>query len=213
MTGIEIKICGLTRCDDAAYALEAGADYVGFVLYAGSPRCIGALKLARVLDRIHGRRKAVGVFVNESRANVEKIASDCDLFAVQLNGDEKAADFEGMCVPVWRSVRFRDKTCSPPPGKWKATRYVVDSALPGLYGGTGQPTDWKRAAIFAGKHLTMLAGGLTPANVADAVRAVRPAGVDVSSGVERSPRRKDRRKIAAFVWNVREAIGKKCCCC
>ena len=213
MASIEIKICGLARRDDAAYALDAGADYIGFVLYAGSPRCVSALKLAQLLDGISRPRKAVGVFVNESRANVEKIATDCDLFAVQLNGDESAADFEDMPVPVWRSIRFRNRICRPTPAKWMAARYVVDSAVPGLYGGTGRPADWKLAAAFARRHPTMLAGGLTPANVANAVRTTQPAGVDVSSGVEKSPRRKDRERMAAFIWNAREAAGKKCCFC
>jgi len=203
MTGIEIKICGLTRKDDAAAALDLGADYIGFVLFAGSPRFIEARKLMRLLDGITGPRKAIGVFVNESRKNVEKIASDCGLFAVQLNGDEAAADFAEMKLPLWRSVRFRGGDCSLRPHDWLADRYVVDSAVPGQYGGTGKTVDWKQAARFAGKHKAMLAGGLTPENVADGILVTRPAGVDVSSGVEKTARRKDLAKMTAFIKNAR----------
>lgn len=203
MTGIEIKICGLTRKDDAAAALDLGADYIGFVLYAGSPRCIEPGKLIRLLDGIKGPRRAIGVFVNESRKVVEQVASDCGLFAVQLNGDEAALEFAGMKVPLWRSIRFRGADCSPRPQDWLVNRYVVDSAVPGQYGGTGRPADRKRAASFAREHKTMLAGGLTPANVADAILATRPAGVDVSSGVEKTARRKDLAKMTAFIKNAR----------
>lgn len=203
MNRVEIKICGLSRRDDAAYALDLGADYIGFVLYDGSSRFISGTRLARLLDGLPGEKKAIGVFVNESRARVDKIASDCNLFAIQLNGDEQAKEFEDMTLPVWRSIRFLNGTCSPLTGKWPAIRYVVDSAIHGLYGGTGEIADWKKAARFANKHPTMLAGGLTPGNVANAILATRPAGVDVSSGVERNPRRKDRAKMKAFIDNAR----------
>lgn len=207
MSVIEVKICGLTRRDDAAAALDMGADYIGFVLYAGSSRFIAAGKLAQLLDGISCRHKVIGVFVNETRANVEKIAADCNLFAVQLNGDEKADEFTGLKVPVWRSIRFRGRAQSPSAVKWPAARYVVDSAVPGLYGGTGKPADWKRAATFAARYPTMLAGGLNPGNVADAIRTVKPAGVDVASGVELNARRKDRAKMNAFIAEARAAAA------
>ncbi|MEI6809622.1 MAG: phosphoribosylanthranilate isomerase [bacterium] len=208
MNSVEIKICGLNRRDDAAAALDLGADYIGFVLYAGSARFISGIRLAKLLDGLSAEKKAIGVFVNESRAVVEKIASDCNLFAIQLNGNERAEEFVEMTVPVWRSVRFLDGHCSPLPGKWPASRYVVDSAIPGLYGGTGKTADWKKAARFASRHPTMLAGGLTPGNVAIAILVTRPAGVDVSSGVERNPRRKDRAKMKAFIERSRAEYDK-----
>lgn len=205
MSRIEVKICGLNRLDDATAALDLGADYIGFVLYAGSPRYISAMKLARLLDRLPTPMKAVGVFVNESRAVVEKVAADCNLFAVQLNGDERSEEFSRMKIRVWRSIRLRNRAISPSPADWRVDRYVLDSVAPGLYGGTGRMVDWKQASMFAGKHRTMLAGGLTPDNVADAIQAVHPAGVDVASGVERNPRRKDRTRMKAFIENARQA--------
>ncbi|MEI6971872.1 MAG: phosphoribosylanthranilate isomerase [bacterium] len=203
MKRTEIKICGLTRRDDAAAAVDMGADYIGFVLYRGSPRFIAHARLARLLDGIPGKTKVVGVFVNENRANIERIARDCNMFAVQLNGDELASEFRGLALPVWRSVRFEDRRgACPRPESWPATRYVVDSSVPGLYGGTGTPADWKRAKALAARQQVMLAGGLTAGNVAAAIRLVRPAGVDVSSGVEHNPRRKDHRKMALFIQNA-----------
>jgi len=204
LIGIEVKICGLTRRDDAAAALDLGADYIGFVLFARSPRCIEAKKLARLLDGIPGPCKAIGVFVNESRKHIEKVASDCGLFAVQLNGNEPVMDFSGMTMPLWRSMSFQTGVRSIRPQDWLADRYVVDSVVPGKFGGTGRTADWKQAALFARKHQTMLAGGLTPENVAEAIRATRPTGVDVSSGVERDPRMKNRAKMAAFIENAKK---------
>lgn len=200
---IEVKICGLTNRDDALAALDAGADYLGFVLYPKSPRSIKALALARLIDRLGRRCRAVGVFVNESRCHVEQTAADCGLYAVQIHGDEPAGDFSGFPLPVWRAVKFISGGWVPSPGKWKACRYVVDSAVAGMYGGTGSAGNWPAAGKFAGKYPAMLSGGLTPENVADAIRAVRPLGVDTASGVEAKPGRKDIRKLKAFLRNAR----------
>jgi len=202
---VEIKICGLTNRDDAAAALGAGADYLGFVLYAESPRGIRATQLRRILDKAGEIRNAVGVFVNRPRAEVLKIAEDCGLCAVQIHGDEAAEEFKDMPLPVWRALRLKGGECIPEPSAWPAERYVADASAPGLYGGTGLKTDWTAAAALARSRKVMLAGGLTPENVADAVRTVRPAGVDVAGGVEQLPGRKDRRKIEAFIRAARSA--------
>ena len=207
MSRTRIKICGLTRWEDAEAALALGADYVGFVLYSGSPRAITALKLAQILDAVPAKKKAIGVFVNESRAAVDKIVADCDLYAVQLNGDENQSEFEGLGVPLWRSVRLEGDVCNPFPEEWSADRYVVDSSVSGLYGGTGKKADWKAAVAFAARYSTMLAGGLTPGNVAAAVKAVRPIGVDVASGVEKIHGIKDHAKMAAFIGNAGRAVA------
>jgi phosphoribosylanthranilate isomerase len=198
----EVKICGMTNRDDVMAALELGADYVGFVLYEKSPRGISASDMRQILEGIDVPLKAVAVFVNESRRNVEAIARDCALHAVQLNGDEKAGDFTDVPVPVWRAVRLRGQECSPDPGTFRAVRYVVDAVVPGMYGGTGVTADWDSAADLAASRPVMLAGGLDPDNVADAIRTVKPVGVDVASGVETEPGRKDRAKVRDFIRNV-----------
>lgn len=201
---VEIKICGCTNYDDAAAALDAGADYLGFVLYQKSPRYISPAGIAGIVSRLGGRCRAVGVFVNESRDFVTQIASDCSLHAVQLHGDEKPDDFRNLTVRIWRATWLKAGVYSPEPDLWDVDRYVLDAAAGGLYGGTGLTTDWQRAAGFAGSHSVMLAGGLNPDNVAGAVRTVRPLGVDVVSGVEAGPGRKDHAKVKAFIRTVRE---------
>jgi len=201
----EIKICGLTNRDDALLALDCGADYVGFVTYRESPRGISSSDLRRLLEGLERPARAVGVFVNESRADVEKVAADCGLYAVQVHGYEEAAEFVDMPLPLWRAVRGTNEGWIPLPETWRADRYVVDAAVPGLYGGSGVEADWNAAAELAGSRPLMLAGGLTPDNVAEAIRVVRPMGVDVSTGVEAEPGKKDPVKVKAFVEQAKAA--------
>jgi phosphoribosylanthranilate isomerase len=204
---VEVKICGLTNADDAAAALEFGADCLGFILFAGSPRAVKPAKLAAMIGKLP-RCKAVGVFVNETRKHVEKIASDCGLHALQIHGDERAQDFAGLALPVWRATRFSDRHWVPEPAAWPAARYLVDASSPYLYGGTGKCADWQAAKALATAHPVMLAGGLTPANVREAIRAVRPLGVDVVSGVEAKPGKKDHTRMRLFIEAAKSA-GKR----
>ena len=202
---LAVKICGLTNRDDALHALECGADYIGFVLYAQSPRGISPMQLARIMDELPGTCRAVGVFVNMARRGVEQVAKDCRLHVAQLHGDEPAADFAGFSGQLWRAVRFQGGEWAPAPDGWPAESYVVDSAAGRSYGGTGVVGDWTAAAKFAASHRTMLAGGLNPGNVAEAIRAVRPAGVDTASGVESGPGRKDPARVREFIRAARGA--------
>lgn len=205
---IEIKICGLTRAEDARLAWEAGADYLGVVLYAGSPRGVTADAVQAIREALPAGARVVGVFVNESPAAVGRVAAACRLAAVQIHGDELPGGFEACGVPVWRAVRAAGGVWTPEPARWPAARYVADAAAPGLYGGSGQRTDWPAAAGLARRVPVMLAGGLTPGNVADAVRAVRPLGVDVSSGVERAPGIKDPEAVVRFIRAARAAAAE-----
>lgn len=200
---IEIKICGLTNVDDARWALEEGADYLGFVLYSKSPRCVGYDDLNRIADSLPPEANLVGVFVDEAPILVKNVAEACRLEAVQLHGNEEPGDFDHFIVPVWRAVRFRNGVWIPDPGRWDPDRYVMDADTP-QFGGAGARTDWDAAAGFSREHHAMLAGGLTPGNVAEAIRRVRPMGVDVSSGVETEPGKKDLKKVAAFIRAVRQ---------
>lgn len=199
MKKVEVKICGLTNTDDAMAAFDFGADYLGFILYALSPRGIDTAKLARVVDKIDKSARVVGVFVNSSRAEIEKVARDCGLHAVQLHGDEDPSDFTDMPVTVWRAVKQQDGIFTPLPEKWRADRYVIDAVAPELYGGTGIEVDWHDTAGFARAYPVMLAGGLTPDNVTDAIRIVEPLGVDVASGIEVEPGKKDHGKMKRFI--------------
>lgn len=199
-----IKICGLTNLNDARWALEEGADFLGFVLYTGSPRHVTAEALAKIVDQLPDRARPVGVFVNAEPLLVKQIVTACRLVAVQLNGDEAPENYAGIGVPVWRAVRFASGVWSPSPAHWKVDRFVLDAASP-AYGGTGLKIDWEAGRDFAQHHRAMLAGGLEPESVAEGIKQVRPLGVDVSSGVERSPGIKDLHKVSAFIAKAKAA--------
>lgn len=201
----EVKMCGMTNEDDARAALDLGADYLGFVLYRPSPRGIEAARLPGIIDRLDAGGRVVGVFVNERRAFVEQVAGDCGMAAVQLHGDEVAADFKDFPAPVWRAVKSTGNTFVPSPGEWDVERYVVDANVPGSYGGTGATADWNLASELASNSVVMLSGGLTPDNVVCAISQVRPTGVDAASGLEREPGLKDHELMKLFMQRVRSA--------
>ena len=201
--GVEIKICGLTNRVDAQAAIDMGADYLGFVLYPESPRAVTPEQLVDLLAGLRGEYRAVGVFVNESCESVERVVESCGLHAAQVHGDESAEAFSGTGCVLWRALWVEDGLCRPDPAAWPAARYVVDASVPGLYGGTGVTADWEQAARVAESVQVMLAGGLTADNVAEAIRVVSPAGVDVSGGVERRPGKKDPAEIERFIAAVR----------
>ena len=199
----EIKICGLTSLDDAKAAMDSGADYLGFVLYPVSPRAVKLESLPGLLNALPSAR-AVAVVVNMDRRSIEWLLARCALHAVQFHGDEDPAVGRGLDVRVWRAVSFRNGAWEPDPGIWDcAARLVVDASAPKRYGGSGELADWDAAARLAASRETMLAGGLNPGNVAAAVRAVRPIGVDVAGGVESAPGRKDHAAVRRFIEAVR----------
>ena len=206
---VEIKICGITNIKDLDAALAFGADYAGFVLYDGSPRGITPIEMIRMLDAVEKGGRFVGVFVNTDRREVEKIALDAGLSAVQICGHERADDFREMAVPLWRSVHVPVKNGGSGEEEWDAERYVIDATVSGMYGGTGRTADWEAAAGFARGRQVMLAGGLTPGNVEKAIDAVCPVGVDTASGVESSPGRKDIDRMKEFISAVRGIAFEK----
>lgn len=209
-----VKICGITTLDDALAALDAGADLLGFNFYPPSPRYIApaaCTALVQELRRRGVRAGLIGVFVNMSPAEVAAILDACDLDLAQLSGDEPAADLERLGERAFKAIRPRDAdhaaalaaTCAR---RMAPPALLVDAAAgAGRFGGTGQSADWTAAAVLAATMPILLAGGLRPDNVAAAIAAVRPWGVDVASGVETAPGRKDPKKMAAF---VRAAHGK-----
>jgi phosphoribosylanthranilate isomerase len=205
---MDIKICGLTHPEDARAARDAGADFYGVVFAAGSPRRVTEAEAAAVVSALGPGARVLGVFVNEAPDRVLAAARACGLWGVQLHGDERPEAFAGFPLPVWRAVRAGGGVCAPDPALWPAAqRLVVDAYEAGRYGGTGRLADWSLARRLARARPVMLAGGLTPEHVATAVAAVGPAGVDVSSGVEREPGRKDPAKMRAFVAQARAAAA------
>jgi phosphoribosylanthranilate isomerase len=200
-----IKVCGLTRPEDARHAAAAGATAVGMVFWPNSPRCVDLGAAAEIVAAVPAGVLPVGVFVNAPTADVTETAERVGLGAVQLHGDEPPASVSGLRWPVWRSATVADAKAvreAWPPG----TLLVLDAADPERRGGTGTRVDWVAAARVARGGPVVLAGGLTPANVAEAVATVRPRGVDVSSGVESAPGVKDSDKVTRFVEQARRAL-------
>ncbi len=202
---IDVKICGLTNVIDARVAIEAGADYLGFVFYPESPRAVSPSTVAGILEQLGQPVRAVGVFVNAHLSEIREAVRICGLSVIQMHGDETAADAAGLPVPVWRAVAYDGALWSPDPSCWAAERYVVDAAAPGQYGGSGVRADWSAAQVLARQFPVLLAGGLCAQNVQDAICSVNPAGVDVSSGVESRPGMKSEDSVRAFIAAVREA--------
>jgi phosphoribosylanthranilate isomerase len=184
-----VKVCGITNEEDALLAVAMGADAVGFV-FAPSPRQIAPQRAADIVTRLPREIVTVGVFRDETRARVVEIAHSAKLRAVQLHGHESPADTHWIRQRI--SLIIKAFAAGDP---------LVDSATPG----SGEVFDWSLAEGAPSNRRIILAGGLTPANVADAVRVVRPWGVDVSTGVESAPGRKDASKIRAFVEAAKAA--------
>ncbi len=210
----KVKICGITNAADAQMAVEAGADAVGFVFYRKSPRRVEADVVKAIVSELPPFVLPVGVFVNEDVRIVRDLMDECGLALVQLHGDEPASYCERLGRPILKAIRLRDRgsflALAEFQGRAQVRGFVVDAFCEEAYGGTGQTTDWNLAAEAAKAAKILLAGGLTPENVGEAIKKVRPYGVDVSSGVEASPGKKDPEKVRAFIRAVREVSGSRC---
>jgi phosphoribosylanthranilate isomerase len=197
-----VKICGITREQDAASAAAAGASAIGFVFWPGSPRFVDPYRARAIARMLPPFVTPVGVFVNQPLEYVNAVASLVGLGAVQLHGDEDPAFARMVKRPVLKAVSAVDEGVT----RWpREVLLLVDAHDPTRRGGTGRTADWGLAASLAAERPVMLAGGLTPENVAAAVARVKPIGVDVSSGVELSPGVKDRGRIAALFAQLRGA--------
>jgi phosphoribosylanthranilate isomerase len=190
-----VKICGLTRMEDAREAVEHGATAVGFVFWSDSPRFVDPFRARAIAATLPPFVSAVGVFVNQSVSYVNHVASLVRLTAVQLHGEETPSYALAVERPVIKAIVPRGQSFDDWPSR---VTLLVDADEPVRKGGTGSKADWAAAAAVARKRRVLLAGGLTPENIAEAVSAVRPFGVDVSSGVEAAPGIKDPRRLAAL---------------
>lgn len=199
-----LKICGITRLSDAKHAIDEGATAVGFVLWPRSPRFVSDRQVAEIVAALPASITTVGVFVNESLDGIFLTMARTGLNTVQLHGDEPGMYARLLAWPVVKSITL--DTPSDVIDDWPAeTTFLVDAADRERRGGTGEIVDWTRAAALAKRRRLVLAGGLTPANVGDAIAAVRPYGVDVSSGVEDAPGVKNAKKVALFLSRARQA--------
>ena len=204
---IKVKVCGITNAEDALAAVKAGADALGFVFYEKSPRYVVPAVAGRIIAELPPLVTSIGVFVNEGLATVRSIMDTCNLGMAQLHGDESAAYCHELSRPVIKALRLKNRqsllALAEYQGRGSVRGFIVDTFSELAYGGTGQVTDWILASEVANSTPVLLAGGLTPDNVTEAIRVVHPYGVDVSSGVESAPGKKDHAKLHAFLEAVR----------
>jgi phosphoribosylanthranilate isomerase len=205
---VRVKICGITNVEDALLACELGADAIGMNFYSNSPRCISPFMASKIIGKLPPFVASVGVFVNWQAAPVTALAKALGLAAAQLHGDEPPQLITEIAkkVSVIKALHVGKGSVLPPFAKYRgATAFLLDAPHSGRYGGTGKTADWGAAHIAAKSHRILLAGGLTPENVAEAILAVRPYAVDVTSGVESKPGKKDSSKLRAFFDEVSRA--------
>ena len=212
MAAARVKICGITRLEDARLAVELGADALGFNFYERSPRCLAPAAAWKILRKLPALVSTVGVFVNWDSASIIALAKSLCLSAVQLHGDE-SPDVTEACAhhfPVIKAFRtgsrfqfaqFRAHSA--------AASFLLDATASETrsktYGGTGRLADWNIAKRAAGSYSILLAGGLSPENIAESILTVRPYAVDVASGVESRPGKKDPAKLRGFFAEVTRA--------
>lgn len=201
-----VKICGITRPEDATAAVAAGADAIGLVFYPPSPRYVAIDQAAKIAAALPPFVTTVGLFVNADSETIAEVVREVGIDLIQFHGNECAGYCAGHGRPWIRALRMRDDMDLPQAAEtFAAARgLLLDAYRPGVPGGTGETFDWSRIPAGLAQRI-ILAGGLHPENVADAVRQARPYAVDVSGGVERSPGIKDADKIKRFVANARQA--------
>lgn len=202
---VRVKICGITNVGDALAAVDAGADALGFMFYEASPRNITAEAAAKIIRQLPPFIAKVGVFVNAPAEVIHRTAEACGLDTLQLHGDETPEFCRQFTkLKVMKAFRIKDATSLQSLPPYETDAWLLDSFVPGKQGGTGEKFNWELAAEAkeAGRPV-ILAGGLTPENIAEAVHEVWPFGVDVSSGVEAAPGRKDHGLVRDFIAAVR----------
>lgn len=202
-----IKICGITSLEDALAAVELGADALGFNFYEKSPRYISPEKARQIIRELPPEIEKVGVFVNSSLSEIENVCAESGIEMVQLHGDETPEFVAALSGPrVIKALRVSDDFQPEIALRYAADRFLLDTDCNG-FGGSGKTFDWRVAAAFKdfGSEF-FLAGGLTVENVAEAIREIRPYGVDVCSGVESVKGKKDMKKLEAFIRNARMAL-------
>lgn len=203
MIRVRSKICGITRVEDALAAVEAGADAIGLVFYAKSPRAVNIEQAKAIVAALPPFVTSVGLFVDMPRETLQALLREVPLDLLQFHGDESPADCEGFARPYIKALRVRAdqdvaRMMAPYSG---ACGILLDTFVEGVPGGTGAAFDWSLVPREAGKPI-ILAGGLTPDNVAQAIAQVRPYAVDVSGGVEAAKGIKDAGKVKAFLQAV-----------
>lgn len=205
---VKVKICGITNREDAQAAVAAGADLLGFVFCEDSPRHVTVAEAAAIAQLVPPQVVRVGLFVNAPEELVAEAMSGCGLQLLQFHGDETPEYCRQFGAMSMKAFRMKDAETLQHLREYPTDAWLLDAFVPGQRGGTGHTFNWELAvaAVKLGKPV-FLAGGLTPENVAEAVHQVRPFGVDVSSGVEAAPGKKDHAKVRAFVQAAKSVAG------
>ena len=199
---VKVKVCGMTSLEDALVAVEGGADAVGFIFYKKSPRSVTMKTVREIVLELPPFVDTVGVFVDETAEQINKIADYCNLDIIQLHGDESPTFCKKIRRKVIKAFRIKDMQSVKKISNFQVSGFLLDTFSENLHGGTGKVFDWNLALPAKKFGPVIMAGGLTPNNVQQAVRQIRPYGVDVCSGVESEPGIKDHKKVRAFLKNA-----------
>lgn len=212
---VKVKVCGITSWRDARFACEAGADLVGFNFYRRSPRYVDPARARVIVRRLPEKVASVGIFVNEPEDKLIRTARLVGTQYVQLHGDETPAAVSRLrralgAVKIIKAVRVRNASCIKKAGRFRCADAILLDGFDGRrFGGAGKKFDWSLAARANGRTRIFLAGGLTPENITEAIRTVRPYAIDVCSGVESSPGKKDPAKVRAMLEAVRGSKAER----
>ena len=204
---VKVKVCGMTNLKDAMVAVEEGADAVGFIFYKKSPRSVTMKTVREIVLELPPFVDTVGVFVDETAEQINKIADYCNLDIIQLHGNESPTFCKKIRRKVIKAFRIKDMQSVKKISNFQVSGFLLDTFSDNLHGGTGKVFDWNLALPAKKFGPVIMAGGLTPNNVQQAVRQIRPYGVDVCSGVESEPGIKDHKKVRAFLNNAK--AGRK----
>lgn len=201
---MRVKICGITNSEDAQAAVDSGADALGFV-FVKSPRQVTKEQAGEIIENLPPFVTPVGVFVDEQVDKVKEICDFCNITTVQLHGNEDPLYLNDLIgYTIIKAFRINDEDDLKPLAKYRADAFLLDSYVKGAIGGTGVTFKWELARQAYKYGTIVLSGGLTPENVKEAIHMVKPYAVDVSSGVESSPGKKDKQLIKRFIRNVKE---------
>lgn len=201
---VKVKICGITNLDDAIKAAELGADAIGFVFWEGSRRFISPAAAARILREMPPFMTSVGVFVNEGAKAVNRVIDETGIDCAQLHGEESPEECLQVKSRVIKAIRIKDSKDLRALKSYNVSAFLLDAFIEGVPGGTGKTFDWNIAVEAKSAGRIILSGGLTPENVKEAVKKVGPYAIDVSSGVELAPGKKDHAKLKKFMEQVRK---------
>ena len=204
---VKVKVCGMTSLKDALVAVEEGADAVGFIFYKKSPRSVTRKLVREIVLELPPFVDIVGVFVDETAEQINKIADYCNLDMIQLHGDESPAFCKKIRRRVIKAFKVKDMQSVKKLSGFQVSGFLLDTFSEDLHGGTGKVFDWNLALPAKKFGPVIMAGGMTPNNVRQAIQQIRPYGVDVCSGVESQPGVKDHKKVRAFLENAK--AGRK----